>query len=1112
VTAWIRRRYEPLGVVGRGGQGEVVRAIDHQHDRQVAMKIRRLHSEADREALLGEARVLLALRPHSNLPFVREDFFDGNRYCIVMDWVDGPSLAALLAEHPDGLPVDDAISYLWQVALALDHLHAHDPPVVHQDVKPGNVIRTRDGRIVLVDFGLSRPAGGSARRQGGTPGFAAPELAVGDPATPAADVYGLAATAFALLSGRPPGFELTDWTASNPKKDDRILDALRVGLSFDPARRQGSATQFVRSIARAAGRRIPEPERTVVSRRAAVALLAAGAVTAVLVGVVLTSRGSSSIDRPTAADAVVVFDPNGAPRDRIVRLGAAPAAVATGFGALWVLDGASGRLLRVDPATGTVGAPIELGAGGTAVAAGEGFVWVTNADGRSILRIDPATNAVAPAIPVGNAPSGVAAGDGAIWVANRLDDSVTRLDPTTATEVKIIVDAGPVGIAIGHGSVWVANSTAGTVSRISSSTNAVVDTINVGPDPEAVATSRDAVWVANRGDRTLSRIDPLTGRQTRVGLGFEPRSIAALGDAVWVTDEAHNRIVRINPSTGEIDLVVNLGNPPRDVAMSGDSVFVATGTATASHRGGTLKVITSSTDIASLDPVTAFVNDPDNRIGQAALVLAGDRLVWYRHAGGSAGVTLVPDLAASLPVPTNAGRTYTVLLRPGIQFSNGSPLTPADVKRTFERVYSLPDELARAIPLPLVGRELCRAAACDLSAGIQIDTAIGAVTFQLSEPDPEFPYELGSPEFTIVPASSGPPEPVGQATIAPIGMTGPYMVESVDLATNEVRLTRNPYFKEWSAAARPDGYPDQIVIRGRIDPETQIRMIDRGDADISLGAFSAEQLAGVRTASPARLHDFTLAATRYFFLNTNIAPFNDVRVRKALNLAVDRVKLAASDPDAPGLLTCQVLPPGFPAYRPSCPSASGADETSWRGPDLSAAHALVDASGTRGRKIEVWTSATIDPPQIGAAQYVVDVLTLLGYQATLHAVDGDPSDYKDAVLSPDSQVQIGTLRWGADFLDPHDFFQLFRCDPGAYNPGHFCDPKIEAMINRAQDVQITDQAAASALWADVDQAVAAEFPWLPYANPTGTDLVGDRVGNYQFHVKEGVLLDQLWVK
>ncbi len=253
-TPFVRERYEILSVLGHGGHGEVARALDHQHDRVVALKILEIGSEFERRGLLREARMLLSLKPHPGLPIAREDFFDGDRYCIVMDWVEGVSLSRVLADRgAPGLPPPEVAEYVSQTAAALDHLHGHESPVVHQDVKPGNLILVPDGHVVLVDFGLSVP-GGTDRpgRYGGTRGYAAPELAAGT-ATAAADVYGLAATAFALLTGGPPRGDLPTWENIPRGTAGRIEPVIRQGLSIDPDRRHGSPGAFAAALADAVG-------------------------------------------------------------------------------------------------------------------------------------------------------------------------------------------------------------------------------------------------------------------------------------------------------------------------------------------------------------------------------------------------------------------------------------------------------------------------------------------------------------------------------------------------------------------------------------------------------------------------------------------------------------------------------------------------------------------------------------------------------------------------------------------------------------------------------------------------------------------------------------------
>src|SRR4051794_29301893 len=147
--------------------------------------------------MLNEARILLALPPHANLPLVRDDFFDGDRYVIVMDWVDGVDLNRVLhTRGRPGLAPSSVVAWLAEAAAALTHLHTQEPPVIHGDVKPANMVLTRGGHITLVDFGISTASRTPARRLG-SPGFAAPELITSSPSR-ASDIYALAATAFTL--------------------------------------------------------------------------------------------------------------------------------------------------------------------------------------------------------------------------------------------------------------------------------------------------------------------------------------------------------------------------------------------------------------------------------------------------------------------------------------------------------------------------------------------------------------------------------------------------------------------------------------------------------------------------------------------------------------------------------------------------------------------------------------------------------------------------------------------------------------------------------------------------------------------------------------------------
>src|SRR5262249_2355046 len=216
--------------------------------------------------------------------------------------------------------------------------------------------------------------------------------------------------------------------------------------------------------------------------------------------------------------------------------------------------------------------------------------------------------------------------------------------------------------------------------------------------------------------------------------------------------------------------------------------------------------------------------------------------------------------------------------------------------------------------------------------------------YHLRAPDPYFLDKASWIATEPVP----PGTPLHPTSAHPIPATGPYMIASAN--DREIRYVRNPHFREWSHAAQPDGNPDEIVMRYGLTPIQETREVEEGKADWTGGAAepipAALQL-GLMTRFPAQPHPFPVAETDFLRLHTTQAPFNDLRVRQALNLAIDRAALVRMWGPAIATPTCQVLPPSFLGYRRYCPYTRGGPRADgrWTAPDLERARRLVAASG-----------------------------------------------------------------------------------------------------------------------------------------------------------------------
>ena len=786
------------------------------------------------------------------------------------------------------------------------------------------------------------------------------------------------------------------------------------------------------------------------------------------------------------------------------RLGDQPAGIAVSDGAVWVTNAGSNTLLHLDPSTHTVVDTIEVGLAPAGVAVGGGSIWVADSGARSVTRINEASGKVVDTIDVGNGPTALAFGGGAVWVANARDGTLTRIDASSGdASGPTSVGSSPSAVAVDDSGIWVASQEDATVSHLDAKNGALLAApIAVGSRPSAIAITAGAVWVANAGDGSITRIDPAGDRVVGIiDVGGAPNDLAVEGSNLWVADStgAILRVDTANPSAPPTRITTT--SAPQVVANVDGEIWFASRASATSHLGGTLRVV--GEDRESIDPMAYGAPE--------LLSLIGDTLVGYRRVGGTVGGQLLPHLATAIPEPTDGGLTYAFHLRPGLVYSDDTPVRASDFRFVLERTFQVGDpdfpSFGANLFRSLVGADACQPAPvkrCDLSQGVVADDSAQTVTFHLARPDPDFLFKLGMPfAHPMRPGSV----PAHDFATQPYPTTGPYQVAAA--SDEEVRLVRNPRFHTWDEQVRPAGYVDEVVFAFGFDAAQQVKMVEAGEADYMISQIPADEFPKLETAYTPQLH-LALQKTTFLFMNTRLPPFDDVAVRRAVSFAIDRAAVV-DQRGGTGVtrVTCQILPPNFPGYQPYCPYTAnpGLDGRGrWSAPDVARARRLVARSGTADIPIVV---GPFSPRLTPLAGDVVDLLRDIGFKHVMEDDATDGSQVYEAIFV-DHRVQMGAFEYIADFPGPYSYMYGFTCAE-ADGLTNYCDDGLDAVIDEARDLQTTDAAAAGEKWAEVDRIVTDLALWCPLINE-GSQLVSARVGNYQSNVAYGMLLDQVWVQ
>lgn len=798
------------------------------------------------------------------------------------------------------------------------------------------------------------------------------------------------------------------------------------------------------------------------------------------------------------ANSVGSINDDGSLGDSVI-VGLSPDGVAFGAGSIWVANTADGTVSRIDPDKRAVVQTITVGPLPTALTATADDVWVANFGDGTVSRINAKTNTTVERIVVGNQPVAIASGPSGVWVANRSDDTIQRIDPTTGRADKAVeVGDSPSGIAVDATAIWVCSDTDGTVSEFDPVTMQPGKSILVGGGPRGIALTHDDVWVASQLSQSVARINRATGVALTIAVGDGPYSVQVAADGVWVSNEYDGTVTRIDPSSNEAREWA-VGASPRGLVEAGGKIWVASGAfAALGHKGGTLRVSGDTIPGAQGEIDPAVVHD---RIALSAERFVYDGLVAYAMSGGAASQSVVPDLALALPRPSNGGKTYAFTLRPGIRYSTGQEVQASDFRVGVLKALTVGGN--REYFASIVGGRNCidHPASCDLSAGLVTDDAARRVTFNLAKPDPQFTHKLASFVYPV------PPGTPTTASRTPVPGTGPYVIAAY-LPKSQFTLERNPHFRQWSFAAQPAGYPSVIDFLRVSDGMAAAEAVIAGRADVAAFSSTAAVREDLARRYPAQYKEQLLAQTSFEYINTAMAPFDDIRVRRALNYAVDRNRLVTiMDAGAGFRVTCQILPPNYPSYRWYCPYTTGSPTDDYHGPDLVAAQELVRLSGTGGMAVTI--QGTTGDHELNS--YLATVLRQLGYSVKLHEL---PESQSYDFLKALKQVQITSWAgWIADHPTASNFYDsVFSCSTAVGGPGWYCNPEVERTAAEAHQSEMSDPAKANRLWAEVDRLITNDAPVVALGNATPTTLISTRVGNYQSSPMVGPLLSQMWVK
>jgi len=493
-----------------------------------------------------------------------------------------------------------------------------------------------------------------------------------------------------------------------------------------------------------------------------------------------------------------------------------------------------------------------------------------------------------------------------------------------------------------------------------------------------------------------------------------------------------------------------------------------------STNGGTLTG-TYTAFPESLDPGLSFTLE-----GATALQNVYIPLLTYAHADGAAGTKLIPGLAKALPRIDQGGRRYTLVLRPGLQYSDGTAVKASDFRFAVERLFRI-NSVGSTFFTGIVGAEEFAKTKKGGIPGIETDDRSGRIVIHLTEPNGTFSFVLGLTYAALLPPST----PNEDATAHPPPATGPYAITDVRPGRSW-EYARNPAWAAANGEAMPDlpsGHVDKIKFRVQTNPDAQVNEVEQGKVDWMKNQPPPERYAALRHKyEGTQFREEPTISVYYFWLNTQRPPFDDVRVRQAVNYAIDP---AALERIYAGTIkpTQQILPSQMPGY----------EKFELYPHDLAKAKELIAAAHPSDRQITVWTLNL--PPNNEAGEYFEGVLKQLGFSVKLKVVNA--STYFTLISNTSTpDLDAGWSNWLLDYPHPNDYFQPQLSGESILPSGNtnwamFDNPAINAKIKRLRREQLGPKQEAE--YAALDKEVMRQAPWAPFGTLSLGTFVSEHV-------------------